>query len=130
MVKELRMNKDKVSLVIMIALGIVVILYVISSVRKRRVSENIRISELISASLVLVNRAGERVVEVRGMDDAEIGRLSKGLTKEGKQEFVTFGDKVSKYECSFLWLNSVASWTFHIVISDWAALHGCLGISD
>lgn len=95
MVKELRMNKDKVSLVIMIALGIVVILYVISSVRKRRVSENIRISELISASLVLVNRAGERVVEVRGMDDAEIGRLSKGLTKEGKQEFVTFGDKES-----------------------------------
>ena len=28
------------------------------------------------------------------MNDEDIGKLSKGLTKEGKNEYVTLGDKV------------------------------------
>ena len=94
MAKEVRVNK--LSLAVLIALGILVTVYVISSVRKRGPLEVVRLSELISASIDLAGRAGDRVVEVRSMDDEEIGKLSKGLTKEGKKEYVTLGDKVSE----------------------------------
>lgn len=97
MANEMRLNR--LSLVVLITLGVVVVLYVVSSVRKRGSLESlentVRLSELISASIDLAARAGERVVEVRAMDDTEIGKLSKGLTKQGKKEYVTFGDQVN-----------------------------------
>ena len=87
---------NKLQLAVMIALGIVALLYVISSVKKQRPSSEIevRLSELISASIDLSKRAGARVVQVRNMDDSQLGKLSKGKTLEGKKEFVTVGDKV------------------------------------
>lgn len=103
MAKEVRVNK--VSLAILIALGTLVTVYVISSVKKRGPLEAyqnvVRLSELISASIDLASRAGDRVVEIRSMNDEEIGKLSKGLTKEGKKEYVTLGDKVSDMAAVF-----------------------------
>lgn len=96
MAKELRVNK--LTLAVLIALGVLVILYVVSSIRKRGSWEEnestVRLSELISASIDLAERAGSRVKEVRAMDDTQVGKLSKGLTKEGQKEYVTLGDQV------------------------------------
>ena len=96
MAKELRMNK--LSLALLIALGIVVCVFVISKTKRGYKEETIRLSELISASIHLVELGGKRVVQVRNMGDSEIGQLSKGQTKEGKNEYVTMGDKVGVFE--------------------------------
>ena len=89
---------NKLSLAVLSALGVAVLIFIISRATggsgSSRDPEGIRLSELISASIDLAERAGKRVVQVRNMDDAEIGKLSKGNTKEGKKEFVTIGDKV------------------------------------
>ena len=94
MAKEVRLNK--ITLVVLVALGVVVSVYVIAKISRRGdyADEYIRLSELISASIDMAEQGGKRVVAVRNMDDEEIGRLSKGLTKEGKAEYVTVGDKV------------------------------------
>lgn len=96
MAKEMRLNK--LTLAILIALGVLVILYVISSTGNTGPWDEdesmVRLSELISASIDLAERAGNRVKEVREMDNKEIGQLSKGQTKEGKKEYVTLGDQV------------------------------------
>lgn len=57
--------------------------------------ETIRISELVSASIHLAEEGGAKIAEIRKMGDTEIGQLSKGLTKEGKNEYVTLGDQLS-----------------------------------
>lgn len=94
MAKEMRLNK--VTLVVLIALGVVMSLYVIAKIGRQSnyAEEYIKLSELLSASIDLAERGGGRVVAVRNMGDEEIGRLSKGLTQEGKKEYVTVGDKV------------------------------------
>lgn len=94
MAADLKFNR--LTLAILIALGVVVVLFVLSNVGKGQsyTSESIRLSELISASVDLARKGGKRVVEIRNMDDAEIGKLSKGKTKEGKNEYVTIGDQV------------------------------------
>ena len=95
MANELRINK--VTLAVLVSLGLVVTVYVFLNTRKNYTSESrgIPISQLIAASIDLVELGGKRVVEVRNMGDSEIGRLSKGLTKQGKSEYVTLGDKVA-----------------------------------
>lgn len=99
MAKEVRVNR--VALVVLVALGVAVSLFVIYKVTSSRQNsmEFVKISELISASIDLAERGGRRVVEVRKMGDKEIGQLSKGLTKEGKKEYVTVGDKVNSHLC-------------------------------
>lgn len=93
MAKELKINKPGVAIVG--ALGLVVVVFLIYQTRGGGyVDETVRISELISASISLVEQAGKKVVEVRKLGDKEIGALSKGLTQEGKNEYVTLGDKV------------------------------------
>ncbi len=94
MATDLKLNRLTVA--ILITLGVVVILFILSNVRggQSYTSENVKLSELISASTDLARRGGKRVVEIRNMNNAEIGKLSKGLTKEGKKEYVTVGDKV------------------------------------
>lgn len=98
MAKEVRVNK--LTLAVLIALGVLVIVYVISTSHtgkmgsREEVESVVRLSELISASIDLAERAGTRVKEVRDMDDTQIGKLSKGVTKEGKKEYVTLGDQV------------------------------------
>lgn len=96
-ISDVRMNR--ITLTVLLALGLVVTIYILSKVRSagsELYSEDvIRLSELISASIDLAERGGRRVVEVRNMDDSEIGQLSKGMTKEGKSEYVTIGDKVN-----------------------------------
>ena len=93
MAKEMKMNKILVT--ILIALMIVLTVYILNtSPAEPYTEENIKISELISASIDLARRGGRRIVQVRNMDDSKIGQLSKGKTKEGKDEYVTIGDKV------------------------------------
>ena len=94
MATDLKLNR--LTLAILITLGVVVILFVLSNIggRESYTSETVRLSELISASIDLARKGGKRVLEIRNMDDTEIGKLSKGLTKEGKKEYVTIGDKV------------------------------------
>ena len=57
--------------------------------------EMITISELIAASIHLAEAGGRKIVEIRKMDDAQIGQLTKGHTKEGMSEYVTLGDQLS-----------------------------------
>ena len=93
MATDLKVNK--LTLAVLISLGVVVMFFLLSMGRGRGyVSESIKLSELISASIDVARNGGKRVVEIRNMDDTEIGTLSKGMTKEGKAEYVTIGDKV------------------------------------
>lgn len=117
MAKELRLNK--VTLMVLVALGIVVTLFIISNLGrpKKYSEETVRLSELISASIDLAERGGKRVVDVRNMGDSEIGRLSKGkikLGKEEKDEFVTLGDKVSlDFHCGLI-LKATHPYSAHV----------------
>ena len=54
--------------------------------------EMVKISELLSASIELAEKAGVQVVKIRTSDTVEFDQMSKGKTKEGKDEFVTAGD--------------------------------------
>lgn len=94
MAAEIRTNK--LTLTVLVVLGMMVTLFVVLNTGKEYSGDNqtIHISQLISASIDLVERGGRRIVQVRNMDDSQIGQLSKGLTKEGKNEYVTMGDKV------------------------------------
>ena len=93
MAKEVKINKTGIAIVG--SVGLVVTFFLLYQARGGRyVEEKVKISELISASISLVEYAGKKVVEVRNLNDEDIGKLSKGLTKEGKNEYVTLGDKV------------------------------------
>lgn len=100
MAKEVKINKTGVAIIG--SLGLVVTFFLLYQARGGRyVEETVKISELISASISLVEQAGEKVVEVRKLNDEDIGKLSKGLTKEGKNEYVTIGDKVCTGSLTF-----------------------------
>ena len=57
--------------------------------------ETIKVSELLAVSIHLAEAGGTKIVDIRKMADSEIGQLAKGLTKEGKSEYVTLGDQKS-----------------------------------
>ena len=77
-------------------------LFLVYTVRGVSYSDKtIKLSKLISASIHLAEQGGKKVVEVREMDNDQIGQLLKGNTKEGKGEYVTFGDKVTNRLCEF-----------------------------
>ena len=57
--------------------------------------ETIKVSELLAVSIHLAEAGGAKIVDIRKMADSEIGQLAKGLTKEGKSEYVTLGDQKS-----------------------------------
>lgn len=95
MAKDIKLNRS--GIYILAAIGTLVMIFLLY---KSTRTETIKISELLSASIVLAERGGKRIVEIRKMDDNEIGQLSKGLTKEGKQEYVTMADKVCVHTCS------------------------------
>lgn len=54
--------------------------------------ETLKISELLSASVDLAKQAGLQVVKIRRSSMADFSQMTKGKTKEGKDEFVTAGD--------------------------------------
>ena len=93
MVNDFRINRT--GIVILLAIGIFVMVFLVYAGRGRYVEETVKISELLSASIHLAEAGGAMVVQVRKMDDSEIGQLAKGLTKEGKNEYVTLGDQKS-----------------------------------
>lgn len=93
MPSEIRINR--IGLVVLGALGIMVLFFLLYNTRKGYVEENIKISELLSAAIYLAEEGGKKVVEVRKMNDAGIGQLAKGKTKEGANEYVTMGDRLS-----------------------------------
>ena len=83
-------------LIVIIAVGMTMLLGILYvSSHPGYVEHSVRISQLISASIHLVERSGERIVAIRNLDDKQIGRMSKGLTKEGANEYITQGDKES-----------------------------------
>ena len=91
--KELRISRG--GLVILVAIGVMVMVYLLYAGRGEYVEETVKISELLSAAISLAEVGGAKIVEVRKMDTSEIGQMAKGLTKEGKSEYVTYGDKKS-----------------------------------
>ena len=91
--KELRISRG--GLLILLAIGVVVMVYLLYAVRDEYVEETVKISELLSASISLAEVGGAKIIEVRKIDSSEIGQMVKGLTKEGKSEYVTFGDRKS-----------------------------------
>lgn len=94
MAKEFRVNRT--GLVVLIAVGALVLLFLLYTSRgSGYVETTVKISELLSVSIALAEEAGRMVVSVRDMGDSEIGQLSKGMTKEGKSEYVTLGDTKS-----------------------------------
>ena len=102
MATDLKLNRN--GSLILCAIGLVVMLFILYRVHWSR--ETVRISKVLSASIILAERGGRRIVEIRKMTDDEIGRLSKGRTNEGKDEFVTLGDKVC-YHSIILFLSMI-----------------------
>ena len=105
MASEMRINK--LTLIVLAILGILVTIYVVLNTRSDYSGDNqlVHISQLIAASIDLVERGGRKVVEIRQMDDSKINQLTKGKTKEGKNEYVTLGDQVMKMMFKMsLWL--------------------------
>ena len=94
MASDFRFNK--LSLGFLLAVAFLVMVFIVHSARRGSyVEETVKISELLAVSIQLAEAGGKRVVEVRQMEDSEIGQLSKGQTKEGKNEYVTMGDQRS-----------------------------------
>ena len=97
------MRQNKLTLAVLVALGVMVTIYVLFNTKKdySEESQTIHLSQLISASIELVGRGGRKVVKVRNVDESHIHQLSKGFTKEGKNQYVTMGDKVNllNFEC-------------------------------
>ena len=91
MAKDIKLNRT--GFYALAAIGVLVMIFLLYRIRSTK-TETIKISSLLSASIVLAERGGKRIVEIRKMDDQAIGQLSKGLTKEGENEYVTLGDKV------------------------------------
>ena len=93
----LRLN-NRVGVVLLLALALLVFLFLLYTGRAGRseyVDETVKISELLAAAVQLAEVGGDKIVEIRKMDDKQIGQLSKGLTKEGRDEYVTMGDQMS-----------------------------------
>ena len=89
---------NRVGLVVLLALAFLVLLFLLFNSRgspNRYVDETIKISELLAAAVQLAEAGGDRIVEIRKLDDKQIGQLSKGSTKEGIDEYVTLGDQTS-----------------------------------
>ena len=89
---------NRIGLVVLLALALTVLLFLLYTGRDGRteyVEETIKISELLAAAVQLAEAGGDKIVEIRKMDDAQIGQLSKGHTKEGRDEYVTLGDQLS-----------------------------------
>lgn len=59
-------------------------------------AERVSMKELLSASIVLARRGGDRVREIRRGDT--LNARVKGETREGAQEFVSQGDMASHDE--------------------------------
>jgi inositol monophosphatase 3 len=94
---SLRFN-NRVGLVVLLALALLVLLFLLYRGRggpNPYVDETIKISELLAAAVQLAEAGGDKIVEIRKMDDKQIGQLTKGLTKEGRDEYVTLGDQLS-----------------------------------
>lgn len=95
MAKEMRVNRT--GLVVLCSIGLCIILFLMYTASGGSYSDKtIKLSRLISASIHLAEEGGKKVVEVRKMSNDEIGQLLKGHTKEGKGEYVTYGDKVTQ----------------------------------
>ena len=92
MAKELKINRT--GIVVICALGVVVIFFLLYQARGGYIEPTVRVSQLISASIQLVEDAGKIVVGIRQTSDTDIKAQLKGKTKEGKGEYVTLGDKV------------------------------------
>ena len=87
------MNKS--GLILLLAIAFLVLVFILYTGRSGYVEETVRISELIAASIHLAEKSGAKIVEIRKLNNDEIGQLSKGLTKEGMDEYVTLGDQMS-----------------------------------
>ena len=88
---DIKINKP--AIIFMLVFVIILFFYVCSS----RLSiwtkeETVKISELLSASVDLARQAGQQVVKIRDSSGVDFDQMSKGKTKEGKDEFVTAGD--------------------------------------
>ena len=105
MAKELKINRT--GIVVICALGVVVIFFLLYQARGGYVEPTVRVSQLISASIQLVEDAGKIVVGIRKSSDAEIKPLLKGTTNEGKGEYVTLGDKVCVCVCVCTFLDAM-----------------------
>ncbi|XP_065889396.1 inositol monophosphatase 3-like [Dysidea avara] len=91
---DVKINRPAVIFVVVFIL--LIFFYVFSgriSVWKNE--ETVKISEILSAAIDLAKQGGKKVVEIRNSDNVDFNQLSKGKTKEGKDEFVTAGDHKS-----------------------------------
>jgi len=91
------MRMKKLTLTVLAILGIMITLVILLHTRKDYSGNDrlIHVSQLIAASIELAERGGRKVVEIRNADNSMINQLSKGKTKEGRDEYVTLGDQVS-----------------------------------
>ena len=91
---DIKINKSAVVFVVVFIL--LVFFYVFSGrISVWRNEETVKISEILSAAIDLAKKGGEKVVEIRNSESIDFQQLSKGKTKEGKDEFVTAGDHMS-----------------------------------
>ena len=97
MPKELRVNRTGIAVLIALALIVLKFLLYVSRGEGEYVEETIKISQLMAASIERAEAAGDKIAEVRKIDNSEIGQVTKGLTVEGKKEYATLGDQMSHY---------------------------------
>ena len=88
---DIKINRP--AIVFILVFIVILFFYVISgrlSIWQKE--ETVKISELLSASIELAEKAGVQVVNIRASGSVDFDQMSKGKTKEGKDEFVTAGD--------------------------------------
>ena len=80
--------------IVFIVLFVVILFFYVFSGRLSiwQKEEMVKISELLSVSIELAEKAGVQVVKIRESSAVDFDQMSKGKTKEGKDEFVTAGD--------------------------------------
>ena len=91
--RVVKLNKVTLSLIIGCAFFFLVLILYGTRGDEPYIRETVKISEILSSSIFLAEEAGKKVVAIRR--DTDLGKSTKGETKEGVPEYVTAGDQQS-----------------------------------
>ena len=90
---KLKLNKITLSLIVGCAFFFLVLVLYGTRGDEPYYRETIKLSQLLSSSIFLAEEAGKKIVAIRR--DTNLGKSTKGETKEGVPEYVTAGDQQS-----------------------------------
>lgn len=90
---KLKLNKITLSVIIGCAFIFLVLILYGTRGDEPYIRDSIKISQLLASSIFLAEEAGKEIIAIRR--DTDLGKSTKGETKEGVPEYVTAGDQQS-----------------------------------